>query len=462
MTALALFALLLATPSAAEVPTPSVAEEARQILDQILAVDTSHGGETKVAALIKERFDRAGIASQILESAPGRGNLIARLKGSGAKRPLLLLAHLDVVPVEGQAWNTPPFQPTEQGGFLYARGVSDDKAMVAAIAAVALELQRSHAKLSRDLIIALTAGEETGGSAGARWLVEHHRELIDAELALNEGGALELDEQGQHVQQAGIQPAEKTFQTFRLSVRGKGGHSSVPPLDNPITTLARALIQVGELRLPARVLPLVKGMLASAAAHEQGALAQALRGAVASAPGLKPEDEAVLSKDRLYNAGIRTTCVATMLRGSPQDNVLPTVAEAEVNCRILPDESIDQTQAAITGAIGNPAVEITRTTDFGAGGESPLRPDLEAAVRAATTKIWGSGVTVLQTMSAGATDSRYLRQAGIAAYGIHVAPGTLDDQRKGFGAHGANERRAVKFLAGGVQYLELITLALAQ
>ncbi len=453
MTALAL-ALLLASPS--------VAAEARQILDQILAVDTSHGGETRVCALIKARFDQAGIESQILESAPGRGNLIARLKGSGAKKPLLLLAHLDVVPVEGQAWNTKPFEPTEKDGFLYARGVSDDKAMAAAIVAVALDLKRSGARLSRDVIIALTAGEETGGAAGARWLVEYHKELIDGEVALNEGGDLMLDEKGERVLQASLQPAEKTFQTFRLAVRGKGGHSSVPPLDNPITTLARALVKVGELRLPAHVLPLVKGMLENAALHEQGVMAQALRGAAASAPAVAPQDEEVLSKDRIFNADIRTTCVATMLQGSPQDNVLPTVAEAQVNCRILPDESIEQTQAALVKAIGDPLVELTQVSHFGVGGESPLRPDVEAAVRAAAKKIWGSEVTVLPTMSAGATDSRYLRQAGIAAYGIHVAPGTLDDQRKGFGAHGANERRPVRFLADGVRYLEEITLSLAR
>ena len=441
---------------------PSVAAEARQILDQILVVDTSHGGETRVAELIKARFDQAGIETQLLESAPGRGNLIARLKGSGAKRPLLLIAHLDVVPVEGQAWNTPPFQPTEKDGFLYARGVSDDKAMVAAIAAVALDLKRSGAKLSRDVIIALTAGEETGGAAGARWLVAHHKDLVDAEVALNEGGGLELDEKGERVQQVGIQPAEKTFQTFKLAVRGKGGHSSVPPQDNPITTLARALIKVSDLRLPAHVLPVVKGMLESAASREQGAMAQALRGAAASAPQVRPPDEEVLSKDRIFNAYIRTTCVATMLRGSPQDNVLPTVAEAQVNCRILPDESIDQTQAALSKAIGDPLVEITRTTDFGVGGESRLRPDVEAAVRDAAAKIWGNGVKVLTTLSPGATDSRYLRQAGIAAYGLHVAPGTLDDERKGFGAHGANERRPVKFLADGVRYLQEITLSLAR
>lgn len=460
---IALAALLAAAAAAApdtSAGAPALEVEARQILDQILAVDTSHGNETRALQLVKERFAAAGLPAQILESAPGRGNLIARIKGSGAKRPLLLLAHIDVVPVEGQAWNTPPFQPTERDGFLYARGVSDDKAMAAAIAAVALELVRSKARLSRDVIVALTAGEETGGMVGVQWLVAQHKDLLDAELAFNEGGALLLDESGQKMQSVGIQLAEKTFQTFRFSARGKGGHSSVPPPENPITALARALVKLGELRFPAHVLPSAKDQLALAAAHEQGPMAEALRHAAASAPRVAPEDEQVLSRDRIYNAWVRTTCVATMLKGAPQDNVLPTVAEAEVNCRILPDESVEQTHATLVRAIGDPSVEVSRPTDFGAGGQTALGPEVERAVRGAARKLWGD-VPVLTTLQPGATDSRYLRQVGIAAYGIHTAPGSLDDQRKGFGAHGANERRPVRWLADGVRFLDEVTRSLA-
>ena len=463
-----LFAVLLAlagTPAASVLPAaaaqaPSIEAEAREILDQLLAVDTSHGNETRALELVKARFARAGLASQILESAPGRGNLIARVKGSGAKKPLLLVAHIDVVPVEGQNWTTPPFTPTERDGYLSARGVSDDKAMASAIAALALELTRSRAKLSRDVIVALTAGEETGGDAGVRWLVAHHRALIDAEIAFNEGGGLLLAESGERMQSVGLQLAEKTFQTFRLSARGKGGHSSVPPPENPITTLARALIKVGEFRFPAHVLPEAKDQLLQAAGNEQGPIAAALRNAVASAPRIAPPDEELIAQDRIYNAWVRTTCVATMLKGAPQDNVLPTVAAAEVNCRILPDETIEGTQAALAKAIGDPAVELTRVSDFGAGGETALRPEVERAVQGAAKKLWGD-VPVLSVLSTGATDSRYLRQAGISAYGINTAPGTLGDQRKGFGAHGANERRPVRWLGDGVRFLREMALSLA-
>src|SRR3982750_3780319 len=160
----------------------AVETEAREILDRLLRVDTSQGNETAALQPVLARFQEAGVKAQILESAPGRGNLIARVPGSGKKRPLLLLAHVDVVPVEGQPWTVEPFTPTEKEGFLYGRGVSDDKAMAAAFVAIALEQARSQKPLSRDLIVALTAGEETGGAAGVRWLVQNHRDLLDAEL----------------------------------------------------------------------------------------------------------------------------------------------------------------------------------------------------------------------------------------------------------------------------------------
>ena len=427
-----------------------------EVLRQLLAVDTSHGGETKALEPVAQRFKSAGVPVQILESSAGRGNLIARIAGTGAHKPLLLLAHIDVVPVEGQKWNTPPFQPSEKDGFLYARGVSDDKAMASAIVAVALELAKSWQRPSRDVIVALTAGEETGGFAGVRWLVENHFDLIDAELALNEGGNLQLDESSQRVDQVGLQVSEKTFQTFRLTARGKGGHSSVPPTDvDPALTLARALVRVGEFRFPAHALPEVKGQLAAAAAREKGPLADALRSAAASAPRVAPADEQVIGRDRVYNALIRTTCVTTMLQGSPQDNVLPTAVEAQVNCRILPDESIDSVQAALAGAIADPAVEIGRVDAFGSGGASPAGGEVERAVRAAAAKLWGD-VRVLPILQAGATDSRYLRQKGMFAYGISTAPGTLDDQRKGFAAHGANERRPVRWLPEGTNFLRQV------
>src|SRR5207253_8033471 len=306
---LALIAAVAASP---------VEAEARQILDEILRVDTSHGNETAALQPLLVRFQRAGVRAQILESAPGRGNLVARVPGTGAMRPLLLLAHIDVVPIEGQPWTVPPFQPTEKDGYLYARGVSDDKAMAAAFTAIALEAARSPQKLSRDLIVALTAGEETGGLVGVRWLAQNHRDLLDAELALNEGGSLLVAPDLSRMESVQIGVAEKTFQSYALTVKGKGGHSSVPPTDfDPVVTLARALQRVGSLRFPAKVLPESREGIALLAKREKPPLSTALEHA-AQTGAVSPQDDAVISQDRLANAQVRTTCVTTMLKAAPR------------------------------------------------------------------------------------------------------------------------------------------------
>jgi acetylornithine deacetylase/succinyl-diaminopimelate desuccinylase-like protein len=243
-----------APPPAPPAVTGSLGEETRVLLDRLVAADTSHGHETDVLLPIADLL-RTVLPVELVESAAGRGNLVARYKGSGARRPLLLIAHVDVVPVEGQPWTVPPFHLTEKEGFLWGRGVNDDKGMAAVIVALALEIGRAKPALSRDVIFALTAGEETGGFAGAQWLAKNRKDLIDAEIALNEGAGNRLDDDGSRVVEVGFGTAEKTFQSFSFVVRGKGGHSSIPPTDSdPVLTLARSLVKVGEFRFPARVI----------------------------------------------------------------------------------------------------------------------------------------------------------------------------------------------------------------
>jgi acetylornithine deacetylase/succinyl-diaminopimelate desuccinylase-like protein len=461
--ALALALWALAAPAlAGELgpPAPQV-EEARQILLQLLAVDTSHGHETDALRPIAERLRAAGVTSEIVESAPGRGSLVARLRGSGHKRPLLLLAHVDVVPIEGQPWTSPPFAPTHRDGYLYARGVGDDKSMAAAFTAIVLQMARAKRPHARDVILALTAGEETGGAAGVRYLLAHRRELLDAELALNEGGSLRLSPDEKKIEALGIGVSEKLFQSYRLVVRGKGGHSSVPATDSdPVVTLARALIKVGEYRFPARVLAAAQAQLSEAAAHEQGALKAALERAGRTAR-LSPADEAALSGDRFYNALIRTTCVATMLQASPQDNVLPTSAEATVNCRILPDETREQTKARLVERIGDPAVEVGPSADFGVGPSDSIDSDAARAIAKVAKRRWPAAA-VDASLSPGATDSRHLRAAGIAAYGLSAAPITIEDGRRGYGAHGPNERRPAHGLDEGTSFLDEVVTELAK
>jgi acetylornithine deacetylase/succinyl-diaminopimelate desuccinylase-like protein len=437
-------------------PSLAIADPTRATLDELVRADTSHGNETALLRPVLAKLEAAGIHGEIVESAPGRGSLVARIKGTGAKKPLLLLAHVDVVPIEGQSWTTKPFDPTEKAGYLYGRGVNDDKAMAASIIVVALELANRPVKPSRDVIVALTAGEETGGNAGVRYLLAHRKELLDAEIALNEGGNLVLTPDLAEVRSVGIGVAEKTFQSYRLTVKGKGGHSSVPPTDrDPVTQLSRALVKVGDYKFPMHVLPQVKDNLAGAGQHETGPLAAALAHAAQTAPKVTSEDAEVIGKDRAYNAQLRTTCVTTMLKAAAQDNVLPTEVEAIVNCRILPDETREGTQKTLAGLIGDASIAIAPYDDSGVGGAEEVAGEVPAAIKKAAAKVFPHA-KVVGSMGTGATDSRHLRAAGVHAFGISTSAVTLDDVRKGLVAHGPDERRPVKWIDPGTEFLRQI------
>jgi acetylornithine deacetylase/succinyl-diaminopimelate desuccinylase-like protein len=457
------------TPALAPTPAPplppapalSFAAQYRALLDQFVASDTSHGNETGLLTPVAALYRDAGVPVQILESAPGRGNLVARLKGSGAKKPLLLLAHVDVVPVEGQPWTVPPFAVTEKDGFLWGRGINDDKSMAAAIVAVTLELARTHAPLARDVIVALTAGEETGGSVGARWLTEHHRDLLDASIALNEGGGAQLtDDLGKPVV-FGVQVSEKIFQTFVLEVKGKGGHSSRPPTSgDPVVTLARALVKIGEHRFPAKVLPEAKAYFEAELPYAPKEMAAAMRHAAASAPHLAPADEVVLSKDAGYNATLRTTCVTTMLDAAPQDNVLPTSVHAKVNCRILPGETRAEVKATLEKVVADPAVAFREAENIRDAATSPFEGEVVDAVKKAVEARF-PGTPVIPSMSSGTTDSRHLRNIGIRAYGVSPGMGSRAEAAAGHSAHGPDERKSVKWLEPGAEYFRDVVRTLA-
>jgi acetylornithine deacetylase/succinyl-diaminopimelate desuccinylase-like protein len=452
----------VAVAPAAPAAPATVEAEARELLDAMLRVETSHGGETAALSPIAERLRAAGLAVELVESAPGRGNLIARVRGNGSKKPLLLLAHVDVVPVEGQPWSSPPFTPREQDGFLIARGVGDDKGMAAAATAIVLELARSKTPLSRDVILALTAGEETGGEAGARFLAAQHRELIDAELVLNEGGSLQLAADLHSLEAVLVSVGEKTFQSYQLIAKAEGGHSSTPPPPDkdPVLHLARALVAIGQYRFPTRLLPEVRGMLGLQAKYEKPPLSDAMT-RIAKTGKLSHKDEAILAADKIYNAFIRTTCVTTMLDASPQDNVLPTSAKAIINCRILPGETPESTRVALNGLVHDPTLTLGVEGEKGFSSASPAEGEVMSAMKSVVAKQW-PGVPVLPSITLGATDSRHLRVFGMLAYGLSVTPTSLDESRKGHGAHGPDERRPIAFLAPGVQFLRELTSTLAR
>ena len=460
-------ALLLVAPATfAAVPSPTeseqrVVQEARRLQAQLVGVDTVAANETTALRPLVELFRASGIPTEFLESAPGRGNLVARIKGNGSKRPLLLLAHIDVVPVTEQPWTVPPFQLTEKDGFLYGRGVNDDKGMAAAIVAVALEVNRSKTPLSRDLIVALTAGEETGGGAGVGWLAEHHFELLDAEIGLNEGagGGITVSDDLSHVEAVSIGLGHKTYQSYSVVAHGRGGHSSMPLADfNPIYPLAVALQRIGAFSFPPRVIPATRPGIAGYAATEKPPLADALR-RTAETGTVSAADDAILSRDSIANAYIRTTCVATMLKASNQENVLPDSAEATVQCRLLPGDTRESVREALASAVGDAKVEITPARAFGARVPMPADGEVPDAIRRVSRQFW-KDVPVVEDFGFGSDDGVYLTARGVHVYGAHPCPGSNEDGRLGFSAHGPNERVSAHWYAEGVRWFNALVLDL--
>ncbi len=462
-------ALLLLAPAALAAPPPPseseqrIVQEARNLLAQLVAVETVASNETTALRPLVELFRASGVPTHLLESGPGRGNLVARIKGTGSKRPLLLLAHIDVVPVTGQPWTVPPFQLTEKNGYLYGRGVNDDKGMAAALVAIALEASRSKVPLSRDLIVALTAGEETGGFAGVGWLVEHHPDLLDAEIGLNEGsgGGLTVKDDLSRIEEVDIGLAQKTYQSYRVVAQGRGGHSSTPRADlNPIYTLAVALQRIGAFSFPPRVVPATRPGIAAYAATEKPPLGDALR-RTAETGSVSPADDAILSRDAFANAFVRTTCIATMLQGSNQENVLPVSAEATVQCRLLPGDTLEGVREALVKTVGDAKVEVIPTKPFGAGTPVPAEGEVPDAIRRVSRQFWGD-VPVVEGFGFGADDGRYLTVRGALVYGTHPNPTSNDDGRLGFVAHGPDERVSARWYAEGVRWLNALVLDLAR
>lgn len=462
-------ALLCATLDAAAIPVGKApdaaagvdfaagARDARALLDALVAADTTNppGNEARAVAIGKQRLDAAGIPYQVSEFAPGRENLVARLKGDGSQKPLLILAHIDVVGTDGQDWSTDPKKLTEVGGYLVGRGVADDFGMAALALETLLLLKQQNVPLARDVILAWTGDEESGGG-GIRWLFENAPQQIEAELAINEGGGLQLDEQGRP-RLIQLQTAEKQYQDFTITAHGTTGHSSVPRGDNAIYALADGLARLGKHRFQPRLLPVTRAFLTARAELEPPDVASAMR-AVAAAPGELPADAlAVLDRDPALAATLRTTCVATMVNGGTRVNALPAKATANVNCRILPDESVADVQKELERVLGDPRLEVAATNEFGFGEPSRLDGPGPLAIRAVVEQMW-PGLPIVPFMSRGATDSRFVRARGIDAYGINpIGMSQADESRM----HGVDERIPASSLQPGLEFLYRLVVELA-
>jgi acetylornithine deacetylase/succinyl-diaminopimelate desuccinylase-like protein len=424
---------------------------ARDLFRELVEVNTqnSDGSTLRAAQAMAARLRSAGFPDSdvvVLENAPRKGNLVARLRGRDTgKKPMLLLSHIDVVEAKPEDWTLPPYQFIEKDGTFYGRGVADDKDEGAIGLAIIMRLREEKFVPDRDVIVALTTDEEGGSANGVEWILQHHPKLLDAEFAFNEGGGGRVRDTVRISHD--VQASEKKFQMFWLEVFNPGGHSSVPRNDNAITQLSTALVKLGPSIFPVHLNEVTRAYFAKLAPtiqQESPALAAAMRAIVAN-----PGDATAarrLSEDPRYNSQLRTTCVATGLEGGHAANALPQRARARVNCRILPDETPEAVKAHLERVIADTAVHVVAQGSARNSPPSPLTPELMGEIERVTKEMW-PGVPVIPTMSTGATDGIYLRNAGIPTYGVSglFYPETF--------AHGMNERIPVKAFYEGLEFM---------
>ena len=435
---------------------------AREVYAELVSINSadSVGSVTRAAEAMAKRFREAGFPAadvQVLVPAgkPAKGNLVVRYHGragAAAGKPILLLAHLDVVAARREEWPRDPFTLTEQNGYFLGRGTADDKAMAAIFVANLLRYKQEGWRPERDLVLALTADEEGGDANGVEWLLKEHRPLIDAAYAINEGGGGTLDGPGPDAKPLfnSIQAAEKVYTDFTVTAHNPGGHSSVPRPDNAIYELADALGRLARFTFPVELNPTSRAFFEQTAKVEKPEFAAAMRAIAAN-----PNDSAAaatLSKDPRFASMLRTTCVATRLAGGHAYNALPQTATANINCRMAPTSSVDAVRATLERVIADTGIAITFTTaqrpDFPKS-VPPIEPAVLAATTDITHKMWGD-IPVIPTMSTGATDGHYLRAAGIPTYGvsgIFSSPGETN-------AHGRDEKLRVKSFYEGLEFLD--------
>jgi len=416
--------------------------------------DTLRAAEAIAARLRAAGFDGSDV--QVLTPAPRKGNLVARLRGTGARKPILLLAHLDVVPANPADWSIDPFRFTEKDGYYYGRGTSDDKYMAAAFVANLIRYKQEGYKPDRDIIVALETDEEIldRDALGIQWLLENHRDLIDAEFALNEGGGVGL-KNGKPIRNS-VQNIEKVSLTYRLEVKNRGGHSALPTSDNAIYHLAEGLARLSKFSFPFKLNETTRAYFERTADFEGDQTAADIRSVISGRPSPASLSLVRLSANPAYNAQLRTTCVATMLEGGHAYNALPQVARATVNCRIMPGDPVDEVKATLVRVLADDQISVTQIGEPILSAPSGLHKEIMTAIETVSAEFW-PGTPIVPTMSAGATDSSYLRNAGIPTYGHSGLAGDVDDVR----AHGKDERVLVKSFFDGQEYLYRLVKMLA-
>ena len=457
-------------PSPLPPPSPEDRALAKEIFQQLIEInttDTPAGNVTAATAAMQKRFLDAGFAAddvQLLGADARKQNLVVRIRavGTPSEKPVLFLCHVDVVEALRSDWHTDPFQFVEKDGYYYGRGTQDMKESDAALVATFLRLHHEGYKPRRDLILALTADEEGGKFNGAQWLVEKHRDLVDAAYVINpDAGGIELDHGRAEV--ADVEATEKVYSDFQVTATNPGGHSSRPRPDNAIYELTTALNKLAAYSFPFELNEVTRTYFQNLAGQETGQTAADIRAILASPPDMAAA--ARLSEEPSFNSNFRTTCVATRLAAGHANNALAQTAQANVNCRIFPGHSPEEIRKQLIGVLGDPKLTVKYVSDAGAVADTA--PERKAIVPPAPIKevfdpltritqaIW-PGVPVTPVMENGASDSIYFAQAGIPCYGYSAIALERDDDR----AHGQDERLPVDSYFKSLDFFYSFTKAL--
>jgi len=439
-------------------PNQQMARDIFKELIEINTTDSPAGNVTTAADAVAAHFRAAGFANDDIHVAgpqPNKHNLVVRFRGrGGSAKPILLLAHLDVVQALKQDWsnNLDPFKFNEINGFFYGRGTSDIKEGDTELIANLIRLKKEGWTPSRDFILALTADEESGESNGVQWLLKEHRDWIDAEYSINtDAGDFEM-QKGKRLL-LGVETSEKNYVDFALEAKSSGGHSSRPVKDNAIYRLAAALQRLSQFGFPVQLNETTRSFFAQTARLQDAKVAADFTAVAQPTPD--PAAVTRLSQSAYYNALLRTTCVATLLQGGHAPNALPQTARANVNCRMLPTDSIANVQATLKKVVADDQVSVVVANESGAAPPSAINPAIMRQLESLSSKLYG-GIPVVPIMDTGASDGKFLRLAGIPTYGVPGVFADIDDVR----AHGRDERIGVKEFYDGVDFYYLFIKSL--
>jgi acetylornithine deacetylase/succinyl-diaminopimelate desuccinylase-like protein len=446
-----LFTLLAVAVTAHAQLDPATRQLSREIFQQLIEINStdSIGSTTLAADAMAKRLLDAGFPKEdvvVLGPNSRKGNMVARIHGSGEKKPVLLIGHLDVVEARREDWTTDPFQFVEKDGFFYGRGTQDMKSGDAIMVTTLIRMKQAGFKPDRDIILALTADEEGGKSNGIDWLLKNHRDLVDAEYVLNHDGG-GVDVKNGKTLSIDIDASEKLYADFQLLTTNPGGHSSLPVPDNAIYHIANALTKLERYTFPFELNPVTRSYFEALSKVETGQSASDMKAILQTPPDQAAIDR--LSQDPAHNSIMHTTCVATRLDAGHANNALPQRATANVNCRILPGHSREEIRRQLIGVFADPKITVNYVND--AGEVFPAAPDAKALppaaikpeVMEAVTQIGGKfwpGVPIIPDMADGASDGVYTNAAGMPTYGISGIALETNDVR----AHGKDERVPVE------------------